>query len=309
MAQLAIRPQADGDFGTVLDICRRAFGGEGDLIARLVTDLQGNDCYTGQSWLAEVDGVPIGHVMLTRGWIDADRALLPCPVLSPLSVLPEHHGAGVGSALVRYAVAQADAAGAPGVVLEGDPRYYSRLGFEPCEDRGVLRPSHGIPEAAFQWVRCAAYEPWMRGRFVYPDRFWVHDSVGLRDLCGGGTGLSVTTVTLGARDLPRLVSFYADLLGRPLPAGIDDDWVSLHDNDGGVSVAVQLEPDQERVVWPAGPGEQHMQVHLEVRADSLEAGVAHALACGATLAEHQDQDDVRVMLDPEGHPFCVWVET
>lgn len=309
MPQIEIRDQRPDELDVVLDICRRAFGDEGDLIARLVTDLQGNDCFTGHSWVAELDGAPVGHVMLTRGWIDADRALVECPVLSPLSVLPERHGTGVGSALVRYAVARADETGAPGVVLEGDPAYYSRLGFEPCEDRGVLRPSVGIPERAFQWVRCAAYEPWMRGRFVYPDRFWAHDSVGLRALRGCGTGLTVSTVTLGARDVPRLVRFYSDLLGRPLPDDLSGDWVSVHDDAGGVSVAVQHEPDQEPVVWPAGPGEQHMQVHLEVRADSLEAGVAHALSCGATLAARQDQDDVRVMLDPEGHPFCVWVET
>ena len=28
---------------------------------------------------------------------------------------------------------------------------------------------------------------------------------------------------------------------------------------------------------------------------------------GATLAEFQPQDDVRVCLDPAGHPFCLFV--
>jgi hypothetical protein len=31
------------------------------------------------------------------------------------------------------------------------------------------------------------------------------------------------------------------------------------------------------------------------------------VACGATLAEFQPQAHVRVYLDPEGHPFCLWV--
>ena len=60
--------------------------------------------------------------------------------------------------------------------------------------------------------------------------------------------------------------------------------------------------------WPAAAGEQHMQIHLEIRADDLLAAQEHALACGATLASVQPQDDVRVMFDPEGHPFCLWVE-
>lgn len=124
--------------------------------------------------------------------------------------------------------------------------------------------------------------------------------------------LEVTTVTLGARDLPGLVRFYADLLGRPAPSGAEldgADWVPVRDDDGGITVAVQLEPDQERVTWPATAGEQHMQAHLEIRADDLTAAVEHALACGATLAEHQPQDDVRVLIDPEGHPFCLWTNT
>jgi hypothetical protein len=28
---------------------------------------------------------------------------------------------------------------------------------------------------------------------------------------------------------------------------------------------------------------------------------------GATLAQVQPQDDVRVLLDPDGHPFCLFL--
>jgi hypothetical protein len=49
-----------------------------------------------------------------------------------------------------------------------------------------------------------------------------------------------------------------------------------------------------------------MMMHLEIQVDDLESGAAHARACGATQADHQPQDDVRVMLDPAGHPFCLY---
>jgi hypothetical protein len=41
--------------------------------------------------------------------------------------------------------------------------------------------------------------------------------------------------------------------------------------------------------------------------DDLDAGVAWALESGATVAAHQPQrpDDHVIMLDPEGHPFCM----
>ena len=62
-------------------------------------------------------------------------------------------------------------------------------------------------------------------------------------------------------------------------------------------------------MWPAGPGDQQMQLHLEIAVRDLDAEVAHALECGATLAQYQPQDDVRVCLDPAGHPFCLWLES
>ena len=50
-----------------------------------------------------------------------------------------------------------------------------------------------------------------------------------------------------------------------------------------------------------------MMMHLEIKVDDLEASVAHAVAQGATLAGFQPQEDVRVCLDPAGHPFCLYL--
>jgi Glyoxalase-like domain len=33
--------------------------------------------------------------------------------------------------------------------------------------------------------------------------------------------------------------------------------------------------------------------------------VAEAVALGAKVADHQPQDNVRVLFDPAGHPFCL----
>jgi hypothetical protein len=32
------------------------------------------------------------------------------------------------------------------------------------------------------------------------------------------------------------------------------------------------------------------------------------VALGATVAAYQPQDDVRVVLDPAGHPFCLYLD-
>ena len=306
-----VRVQRPDELAAVMALGDRAFGPQ-EGIAALIADLQADPAFTGQSYVAVAGERIVGHTMLTRAWVDTEQSLQTIALLSPLAVHPDWQRRGIGRAVVEYAVARAAESGAPGVVLEGDPAYYSRLGFEAAEPWGLLRPSVRIPAPAFQWVRLPAHRPWMRGRVVYPDVFWRHDAVGLRGHRGPGRTLEVTTVTLGARDLPGLARFYAALLERPTPElvdHIDTDWVSIEDPDGGIAVGIQLEPEQERVVWPAGPGEQHMQVHLEIRVDDLDRALEHALACGAVPAEHQPQDDVRVCLDPEGHPFCLWVAT
>ncbi|CAN5218148.1 VOC family protein [soil metagenome] len=119
-------------------------------------------------------------------------------------------------------------------------------------------------------------------------------------------GLTLTTVTISAPDPGALARFYERLLGWEV-ATEELDWVTVPDPDGGVGLGFQSEPTHLRPTWPARAGDQQMMMHLEIRVDDLDTAGAHARACGATLADHQPQDDVRVYLDPAGHPFCLWL--
>lgn len=62
-----------------------------------------------------------------------------------------------------------------------------------------------------------------------------------------------------------------------------------------------------RPVWPPVEGTQHMTMHLDFEGTDLVAAVAHAVELGGTVADFQPQDDVRGILDPAGHPFCLYV--
>lgn len=44
----------------------------------------------------------------------------------------------------------------------------------------------------------------------------------------------------------------------------------------------------------------------DIAVDDLDAAVGWAVDAGAALAETQPQEDVRVLLDPDGHPFCLF---
>ena len=120
-------------------------------------------------------------------------------------------------------------------------------------------------------------------------------------------GATLTMATLSSPDPLTLARFYARLLGWE-PGSEEPGWVTLRNPVGGVGLGFHIEDRYERPVWPSKPGEQLMMGHLEIRVDDLEAGCAHAAACGATLPEFQPQAEVRVHLDPDGHPFCLYLE-
>jgi catechol 2,3-dioxygenase-like lactoylglutathione lyase family enzyme len=117
----------------------------------------------------------------------------------------------------------------------------------------------------------------------------------------------MTGVVLDSPDPQALAEFYHRLLGWPFGRQ-EPDWVTLRPPGDGPGLSFQPEPAYARPTWPAGPGDQQMMVHLDIEVDDLDVAGAHAIAAGATLAEYQPQDDVRVYLDPAGHPFCLWVE-
>nr|WP_166389321.1 VOC family protein [Nocardioides ochotonae] len=51
-----------------------------------------------------------------------------------------------------------------------------------------------------------------------------------------------------------------------------------------------------------------MSLHLDIEVDDLEQAVAYAVEVGAEQAKYQPQETVRVMLDPAGHPFCLYTD-
>ena len=115
-------------------------------------------------------------------------------------------------------------------------------------------------------------------------------------------------VVLETRDAPRLAAFWSAVLGWPI-ASADARSATLNVPGTTQYLAVQHADVHTRPVWPPVQGAQTVQSHLDVEVTDLDAAVADALALGAVLAEHQPQPDVRVLLDPDGHPFCLYLAT
>jgi putative acetyltransferase len=96
------------------------------------------------SLVAELDDHIVGHVAISP--VTIDGAANGWFGLGPVSVLPEHQGRGVGSRLVREALARLRTAGAGGCVLVGEPSYYGRFGFRA--EPALVLP--GVPPEYFQ---------------------------------------------------------------------------------------------------------------------------------------------------------------
>ena len=179
-AGLSIRAEAPGERGAVRSVHALAFG-DGEPVPDLVDALRAaRAALTPLSFVADLGGRVVGHVMLSACRLDALPRLVDVYSLSPLGVLPEHQRHGIGTRLIEHALAAADRQGIPLVFLEGSPDYYGRRGFRAARELGFRPPTLRYPPGAFQVARLSAYRDWMTGTFVYSDTFWALDCVGLR---------------------------------------------------------------------------------------------------------------------------------
>ncbi|MGB2694675.1 MAG: VOC family protein [Dehalococcoidia bacterium] len=114
-------------------------------------------------------------------------------------------------------------------------------------------------------------------------------------------------MNMDCADAEAMANFYGRLLGWEVTYR-DHDYVAMRAPSGGTGLSFQEETWYQPPVWPERPGEQTKMIHLDIKVDDLDAALAHALAAGARLAEYQPRSDLRILLDPAGHPFCLCVE-
>ena len=167
----SLRPETPADYAAVRDIVRRAFDREE--VVDLVDRIRSSESYVPElSFVAESDGKIVGHTMLSYVDLVGERSARRILTLSPVSLVPEEQGRGIGGSLVRTAVTKADERGEPLVVLEGSPLYYPRFGFRPAKEFGISVPlPDGVPEEAAMVHPLTSYGPSVRGEVVYPPAF------------------------------------------------------------------------------------------------------------------------------------------
>lgn len=165
MSAITIRPERPGDEDTIHRLTEAAFRdmpfSEGD--EQHLVDALRRDGDLALSLVAEDGARIVGHIAFSRvtisdgtpDWYD----------LGPVSVWPELHRQGIGSALILHGIATLRARGAAGIVLLGSPAYYSRFGFR--HERQLRYP--GPPPEYFQCLVLSGDLP--AGEVSYPPAF------------------------------------------------------------------------------------------------------------------------------------------
>lgn len=109
-----------------------------------------------------------------------------------------------------------------------------------------------------------------------------------------------TSLTIDTADGEKLSSFYHELFG-----------MERTDHGGGFfALAAERKPaiyfqpveDYQAPTWPTQ--ERGQQMHIDFMVDDMDASQAHAVELGAKLVD-DGQDSFHVLLDPDGHPFCL----
>lgn len=129
-------------------------------------------------------------------------------------------------------------------------------------------------------------------------------------------------VVLDSTDVRRAAEFWRQLLRlryreghEPPGPGLDDaagrDWLNLRRPDGTPVLAFQQVADLPPSTWPDDDVPQQLHLDLTV-ADVAEFDAVHQriLALGGRLRLDRSDDPeepLRVYVDPDGHPFCVFV--
>jgi hypothetical protein len=137
-----------------------------------------------------------------------------------------------------------------------------------------------------------------------------------------GPTIALGTICLDCHDAHEMARFYGALLGWESTL-TEPDWVLMRDPGGGVGLSFQAETSYVEPVWPEKPGAQQKMIHLDIRVtpsdpeadlagqagrDALDAAARLAIAIGGRLAPYQPRDDLRIVLDPAGHPFCLFLD-
>lgn len=135
--KIKVREEFEPDQVAVRRVNKLAFGQEEE--ADLVTKLRAlNDVVI--SLVAEVKGEVVGHLLLSRMYVQTGEKLIPILALGPIAVIPELQKKGIGSTMVFEAIKRVTHSNESIILAVGHKEYYPRFGFSASLAQNIESP-------------------------------------------------------------------------------------------------------------------------------------------------------------------------
>ncbi len=111
---------------------------EGKVIGRLVSELiSTTDQHDLLGFIIIVDEVIAGCIFFSRLTLPSNKTAF---ILSPVAIATEQQGKGLGQQLIKFGVEHLKAKGVDLVFTYGDPKFYSKVGFQHINEDIVKAP-------------------------------------------------------------------------------------------------------------------------------------------------------------------------
>lgn len=182
--KLTIRPEEHKDYKSIVSLILRSFRegtdySDGTDIIALVEEIRDSQYYIPElSFVAELDGEIVGHFLFSHfplsptregGYDDSGRS--DVVMLAPVSVHADHLRQGIGSAMIRMGIERVREMGYKGITVEGNYRFYNKVGFRTSSEFGIY-PTSGRP---LEEPRCMMCQETYRGSLRGMGGYVVYD--------------------------------------------------------------------------------------------------------------------------------------
>ena len=131
-----------------------------DIIA-LVEEIRDSRFYIPElSFVAELDNRVVGHFLFSKFPLSptkegghGDGADSEIVMLAPVSVHADYFRRGIGTAMLKMGIEKVRALGYKGITVEGNYKFYNRLGFRTSSEYNIF-PTSGYPMVEPRCMMC-----------------------------------------------------------------------------------------------------------------------------------------------------------
>lgn len=168
---IVIRPERKSDYRYIIPLILRSFAegtdySDGTDVAAFVEEIRESEFYIPElSFVALLNDEIVGHFMFsvmplsrTPEGGHGGREQNDIVMLAPVSVSADYFHQGIGKAMLTLGIEEVKKRCFKGIIVEGDNRFYNRLGFRTSSGYNIF-PTSGWPMDNADFMMCLETYP------------------------------------------------------------------------------------------------------------------------------------------------------